>query len=139
MTKQKVQKRDVNAVARVTLAISLRAQKLGYEEIARRAGYGSAAACYNAIQRELQRIVTEDVEQLRREEADSLDRLEVICWQRLESEDHEKAMLFAVDRIIAIKERRAKLLGLDRRIEESLGPQVIIEEVPAGYLEGPKQ
>lgn len=139
MTKQKVQKRDVNAVQRVTLAIGLRAQKLGYEEIARRSGYGSAAACYNAIQRELQRIVTEDVEQLRREEADSLDRLEVICWQRLEEEGYEKAQMFAVDRIIAIKERRAKLMGLDKRIEESLGPQVVIEEVPMGYLEGPKE
>lgn len=140
MTKQRVQNRDVNAVQRVALALSLRAKKMGYDQIARRCGYGSAAACYNAIQRELQRVVFDNVDELRREEAEGLDRLEEECWQRLQDAEYEKSKLFAVDRILAIKERRAKLFGLDIKSEDAAtGPQVIIEEVPSGYLEGPKE
>lgn len=131
--------RDVNAAQRASLALSLRAQRLPYDEIARRCGYGSRGAAHDAVQRELDRVVVENVDELRREEGDSLDRLEAICWKRLESEDHEKAMLFAVDRILAIKERRARLFGLDKKPDELMGPQVVIEEVPAGYLEGPKE
>jgi hypothetical protein len=51
-------------------------------------------------------------------------------------------MLFAVDRIIAIKERRARLMGLDVPTGNNLAiGQAIIREVPAGYLgvvEAPK-
>ena len=119
VTRQKVQNRDINAAQRASMAISLRARKQTYEQIAHQCGYGSAAACYNAIQRELQRVVIDDVEHLRREEMDGLDRLEAECWKRLEAGgDYAKAMLFAVDRIIAIKERRSKLMGLDVRPEE---------------------
>lgn len=131
--------RDVNAAQRAILALKLRAKRLSYDEIARRCGYGSRGAAHAAVQRELDRVVVENVDQLRKEEAASLDELEAACWERLESEDHEKAKLFAVDRILAIKERRAKLMGLDKKPDEMLGPQIVIEEVPAGYLEGPKQ
>lgn len=131
--------RDVNAAQRAMLALRLRAQRLSYDEIAQQCGYADRGSAHRAVQRELDRAVVKDVEELRREEAASLDALEVVCWKRLEEEGFEKAQMFAVDRIIAIKERRAKLMGLDKRIEESMGPQVIIEEVPAGYLEGPKE
>lgn len=126
--------RDVNAAQRAILALQLRAQKLTYEEIAQRAGYNDRAAAHKAVQRELQRVVVENVEELRQEEADGLDRLEAACWKRLESIDHEKAMLFAVDRILAIKERRAKLFGLDQTKGDVIANQVVIREVPQGYF-----
>lgn len=137
MTKQKVQNRDVNAATRVAQAVQLRAQKYTYEQIAQRAGYGSAAACYNAIQRELQRSVVENVEELRREELHMLDQLHQECWE-IAMDKGNKGRLFAVDRLLVIAERRAKLVGLDKRVEDA-GIQVIIEEVPIGYLEGPKE
>ncbi len=89
--------------------------------------------------RELERTISSKTETVRLEELDSLERLEYKCWQRLENVLYEKSMLFAVDRILAIKERRARLMGLDIRTDEMPGPQIIIQEVPAGYLEGPKE
>lgn len=144
MTKQRVQNgspplRDPNAVQRVALALELRMQKVKYEDIALRCGYGSAGAAHKAIMRELERVVVSSVDELRREEAESLDLLEHECWKRLYDGDYRKSMLFAVDRIIQIKERRAKLMGLDTKVGEEMGPQIIIEEIPAGYLEGPKE
>jgi hypothetical protein len=55
---------------------------------------------------------------LRLEELDSLERLEKICWERLTDKEYPKGALFAVDRILAIKERRANLMGLDVKSDE---------------------
>lgn len=127
--------RDVNAAERAAMAVRLRAQKLGYDEIARRCGYASRGACHDAVQRELQRVVVENVEELRKSEAEGLDQLEAKCWERLEDDTHEKAMLFAVDRIIAIKERRARLFGLDAPIGGNIAAaQVVVRGMPPGYL-----
>jgi hypothetical protein len=126
--------RDINAAERAALALSLRAQKLTYDEIARRCGYADRGACHRAVQREMSRVVVENVEELRREEAEGLDRLEAECWKRLEEEGFEKARLFAVDRIVAIKERRARLMGLDRRPDDIAVAQVVVRTLPPGYL-----
>lgn len=133
-------RRDVNAVQRVALALDLRAKKMRLVDIAAQCGYASAGACYNAIQRELERVVVENVEELRREEADGLDKLEAECWKRLEEEGFEKARLFAVDRILAIKDRRAKLFGLDKPNTGDIATaQVVVRAIPPGYLgEEPK-
>lgn len=133
--KQKVINRDANAATRATLAVQLRAQKLTFDDIAKRCGYASPGACRNAIQRELSRTVVENVEELRREECAMLDWLHAKCCERLEDENYAKSMLFAVDRITAISERRCKLMGLDTLTnQEVVGNVVVIREVPAGYL-----
>jgi hypothetical protein len=140
VTKQGVRKdnpqtRDVNAANRVSLAVKLRAQKVKYDDIAKSCGYGSAQAAHKAVMRELERTVSEDVKELRREELDSLERLELACWKRLADNAYAKSMLFAVDRIIAVKERRAKLMGLDTPIDKALmGNVVVVREVAQGYL-----
>ena len=134
-TVQNPQKRDVNAASRVQLAMHLRSQKVKYEEIAQRCGYGSAGAAHKAVMRELQRTVVENVDELRREELASLEHLERECWERLSDEKYAKSMLFAVDRIVAIKERRARLMGLDLSTEAAIAAaQIIVQEVPAGYM-----
>ncbi len=119
VTKQAVQNsphlRDVNAAQRVAMAIKLRTQKVKYDDIARMCGYGSPGAAHKAVMREMERTVVTNVEELRREELESLERLEFECWKRMQDKAYEKSMLFAVDRIVAIKERRAKLMGLDVR------------------------
>jgi hypothetical protein len=125
----------VNAAQRAVLALSLRAQRLSYDEIARRCGYASRGAAHDAVQRELNRVVVENVEELRREEADSLDKLEAICWKRLEEEGFEKAQMFAVDRILAIKERRSKLMGLDKRSDDLVIRGTVVREYGANVGE----
>lgn len=132
--KQGVINRDANAATRAALAVHLRAQRLTFDEIAHRAGYASPGAARNAIQRELQRIVVEDVDELRREEVAMLDELHAECWQRLKDETYGKSKLFAVDRILAISERRSKLMGLDKASGDVMAQQVVIREVPLGLL-----
>lgn len=131
--------RDVNAVQRVELAIKLRATKMTYEAIARQCGYSNASACRKAVMRELERCVVKNVEALRTEELESLERLEAECWKRLYEKGYEKSRMFAVDRILAIKDRRARLMGLDQTKDSAIAAaQVIIREAPAGVLEALK-
>lgn len=120
---QNPQKRDANAAQRVALAVKLRAQKVKYDDIARMCGYGSAGAAHKAVMRELQRTVVTNVDELRREELESLERLELECWKIFSDKNREKGQLFAVDRILAIKDRRAKLMCLDKRPEEETTQQ----------------
>lgn len=130
--------RDVNAVQRVALALKLRAAKMGYEAIAKQCGYSNASACRKAVMRELDRCVIKNVDHLRAEELDSLERLEAECWKILYNKDREKAQLFAVDRILAIKERRAKLMGLDVPADVAANASVVVvREVPAGWIVEP--
>lgn len=120
MTKQRVQNtqsphlRDVNAAQRASLAMRLRASKMGYAAIAQQCGYGSAGAAHKAVQRELQRVVVANVEELRQEEVNTLDVMQSECM-RLFLDRENKGRLFAADRLLAIMERRAKLLGLDTK------------------------
>ena len=137
---QQAPTRDPNASQRAALAISLRSQKLTYEEIAARAGYASAGAAHKAIMREVNRTITLNVEELRRQEAESLDELERRCWERLQDSEHNKYMLYAVDRILAIKERRAKLMGLDQTPDAANNLNVVVvRETPPNYLNPPQQ
>jgi hypothetical protein len=125
----------VNAVVRVEQALQLRAKKYTYEEIAAKCGYASRGACHDAVMRELERRVVQNVDALRIEELDSLERLEKLCWERLEDKGYPKGMLFAVDRILAIKERRARLLGLDVPVDQAqMNNVVVVRETPPGYL-----
>ncbi len=118
MTTQVVQKRDPNAVQRVTLALQLRAQRVGYAQIAERCGYGSAGAAHKAIMRELDRCVVKNVDELRMQEADMLDRLHTECWD-LAMDKKNRGRLFAVDRLLMISKARRELFGLDAKAGES--------------------
>lgn len=130
--------RDVNAAQRVALAVKLRAQKVKYEEIAQQCGYSSAGAAHKAIQRELQRTISTNVEEMRREELDSLDLLEKECWEIFFDKTYEKSRLFAADRIMAIKERRAKLMGMDVPADVAANASVVVvREVPTGWITQP--
>jgi hypothetical protein len=85
--------------------------------------------------RELERVVVENVEELRREELHSLDVLESECWERMHDANYASAKLFAVDRIVNIKERRAKLMGLDIPTGSNVAQNiVVVREVPQGLL-----
>jgi hypothetical protein len=121
--------RDVNAVVRVDMAIKLRATKMKYEDIAKQCGFPSAQACRKAVMRELNRVVVRDIDALRTEELDSLDYLELECWKIFSNKDNAKQRLFAIDRILNIKKRRADLMGLDMTSEEEMLNQDYTKEI----------
>lgn len=126
--------RDVNAGVRAAQAITMRARKLPLQQIANECGYASPGAAYNAIQRELQRTVVENVDELRREESLILDQLHARCMEAAMDKSN-RGFLFAVDRVIAVRERFAKLYGLDAAKDGNIAAaQVVIREIPAGYL-----
>lgn len=106
--------RDVNAAQRAALAIKLRASKLTYEKIAQQAGYADRQTAHKAVQRELQRTVVSNVEELRREESVTLDIMQTECMKMFLDKEN-KGRLFAADRLLAIMERRARLFGLDAK------------------------
>lgn len=126
--------RDVNAAQRARVAMQLRSQRLSWDEVATRAGFATRGAAHNAVQRELSRVVTHDVTVLRDEESASLDQMEVECWTLfLDKKNYYR--LYAADRILAIKERRAKLMGLDTPVDAAVNANVVVvREVPAGFL-----
>src|SRR6266702_4122554 len=127
-------RRDANAAQRAILAIQLRTQKLSYDEIANRAGYANASASRNAIQRELERTVVDNVEHLRKEELLFLDTLHNEIWP-LFIDKNNKARLFAADRLLAISEQRSKLMGLYLSPDQAaIANTIIIREVPQGLL-----
>jgi hypothetical protein len=126
--------RDVNAAMKAQLAMRYRAQRLSWDEVATKAGFSSRGAAHNAVQRELSRCVTADVKLLQQEESVSLDLLESECWELFLNKNNT-FRLYAADRILAAKERRAKLMGLDTPVDTALtGNVVVVREVPNGYL-----
>ncbi len=123
--------RDINASQRAVLALKLRAEKLTYEQIATRCGYADRQTAHKAVQREMQRVVVENVEELRKEELNTLDIMQSECMT-LFLDRTNRGRLFAADRILAVMERRAKLMGLDVSKDGAIAAaQVIIREYAA--------
>ena len=126
--------RDVNAVTRVHTAIQLYAQHLSWDDIAARAGYASRGAAHNAVMREMDRVVVKDIDELRTQELHMLNIMHSEVWD-LFMDRKNKGRLFAADRILAISERRSKLLGMDVPVDNAIAANmVIVREVPLGYL-----
>lgn len=127
--------RDANAAQRAALAVQLRSTKMTYQQIALQCGFSDKSAARKAVMRELDRCVVRNVDLLRNEELESLEYLERECWKRLQDKEFSKSMLFAVDRIISIKERRARLMGLDIKPDENINNNItVVREVPFQYL-----
>lgn len=134
MSDQRVPNRDVNAAARVALAISLRLQKMPFDQIAKKCGYKDESGARKAVKREMHRVVAQGVDELRMEELQILDKLHGECWS-LAMDKENKGRLFAFDRLLEISKDRRKLLGLDVKPEENENTNlVVIREVPAGLL-----
>lgn len=122
--------RSPETAERDAAACRLRAQGLTYPDIARELGFGNAGHAYQSVQRALVAIVQEPAEELRRIELDRLDMLwrtalEVMRDTHLMTQ-HGRVVEFrgvplkdpgpklaAIDRLLKVMERRARLLGLD--------------------------
>lgn len=129
-----VKTRDVNAAVKLETALKLCTQGYSWDYIAVQAGYAGRGAAHNAVMRELNRNVAKDVDELRTKELAMLAQMQIEIWA-LFTDKNNKGRLFAADRLLAISERRAKLMGLDQSTASAVAAsQIVIREVPSGYL-----
>jgi hypothetical protein len=106
-------------------ALELRRSGESYQEIADRLGYANPSGAYDAVMGALKATLAEPAADVRRMEADRLDRLTLAAWPLATSGD-----LKAMDRVLSIMDRRARLLGLDAPT------RAVVETAVKGYAVG---
>jgi hypothetical protein len=112
------QSRRVKAHDRHLRALELRKAGATYQAIAEQLGYAQAKGAYKAVTSALKLTLREPAEELRELEVARLDAMLLVLWRRVQAGDEK-----AVDRVLRIMERRARLLGLDApRRQELSGP-----------------
>ena len=92
--------------------LELRRVGLTWQRIAEEVGYADHTGAYAAYKRAIKRTMQQPADELREQEIDRLDRLQVAVWPSAMKGDTR-----AILTIIRLMERRAKLLGLDRPIK----------------------
>lgn len=105
---RKTSQRRITAVEKASESLRLRAEGCTYRAIAQRLGYKDPSGAQRAVERALQATLQEASDQLRILELERLDNLHGAIWGRAMKGEGP-----AVDRVLKIMERRAKLLGLD--------------------------
>jgi hypothetical protein len=133
MSESRASARRIKAVQRRTEAVELRVAGLTYREIGERLQCSTAMA-HKIVTEELQRLTRERAQAagtLSQLENERLDRLHTALWPQAAAGDMD-----AVNTILRLMNRRAKLLGLD--VPATLGvnvnrlptvPLTVVEEV----------
>ena len=91
-----------------TQVVKLRREGMTWDEIAIVAGYASKAGAYTAYKRASTRVVEEDIKELRQLGQERLDTALKAIWPDVLAGD-----IPAINTLIRLEERRAKLYGLD--------------------------
>ena len=99
---------DPEVIDREVKVLELRRAGLTWQKIAVEVGYADPTGAYAAYKRAVKRVLQEPAEEVRQQEIDRLDRLQVAVWPRAMKGDDR-----AINTILRLMERRAKLLGLD--------------------------
>lgn len=100
--------RRIEAVERQRQAVELRKAGASFRQIAEQLGYSSAGGAYKAVMTALRKTLREPADEMRGLELDRLDMLTFALWS-----EAQQGNLGAIDRLLRVMERRAKLLGLD--------------------------
>ncbi len=109
-------KNDPTVMDKEKRVIELRRAGVTYDLIAEEVGYSSASGAYHAFTRAMKRTLRESgSDELREIEADRLDRLQRFTWPLAAQGD-----LRAIETILRIMARRARLLGLDSPIKQEV-------------------
>lgn len=95
--------------------LKLRRGGLTFDMIAERVGYKDASGAHQAYVRACKRIIASDVDELRKVEADRLDMAQAALWSKVLQGD-----VPAVNSLMRIMERRAKLFGLDMPFKQQI-------------------
>lgn len=105
--------------ARRNEAVRMRLMGVTYEEIARQLGYADRSGARTIVIDALSKQEAESVALLRKVENERLNRVLVGIWP-----DAIKGKLAAVDRVIRISERLARLNGLDAPISIAVSDDI---------------
>lgn len=97
----------LSAAKRAAEAARLKVQRYSWDTIAEKLGYKSGPIARMAVQRYMERIPVEAVEELRRTELAGLDAAEVALADRIRNGD-----IKAIEAMLKIKHHRARLAGL---------------------------
>jgi len=118
----------VRAHERHLQALELRKAGVTYEVIAGQLGYANASGARKAVVSALKATLREPAAELRELELARLDAMLLPLWRPVQAGDEK-----AVDRALRIMERRARLLGLDRKTAEGEVPDTV--KVVVEYLD----
>lgn len=125
--------RRVTALHRQQRAVELRRAGCSYREIGKAIGIGTTSAHRLVSQAvaEARNAVADDVNEMRALELSRLDALLGGLWA-----DARRGHLGAIDRVLKIMERRAKLLGLDApaRVSRAAVARDEVERDPTSYI-----
>lgn len=98
----------IEATERARQALELRKAGATFEQIAQKCGYKRAQHAHKVVTAAIRAIPREAAEEVRKLELERLDRMTLALWQRAGKGDTE-----AINHVLKIMGRRAKLLGLD--------------------------
>lgn len=107
----------LTAAQRADEALRLRLNRVPYRDIARRVGYSNPGSAYRAVERALKNLPRENALALRTQELETLDAVQAKIMGRIL--DEKTPDLWAIDRVLAIMDRRARLMGLYDAIDTS--------------------
>ncbi|MDP2899147.1 MAG: hypothetical protein Q8Q12_21630 [bacterium] len=132
--KSKTDPVSVALAGRRKKALALRLTGASYPQIAEELGIGITTA-FKDVTRAIREIPKDEADRLRDIELHSLNRLETSLWRRFLGYKTEMGEIIpgdtlAADRILRVKERRARMLGLDApaRIEGTGEPLRVVME-----------
>lgn len=103
---------DPELVDKELMVLNYRRGGYTWDEIAQKTGYADASGAYLAYKRAIKRTMQQPADEIRQQEIDRVDRLQLAIWGKAMQGD-----IRAVLAIAKLMERRAKLLGLDKPIE----------------------
>lgn len=99
-------------VDKETKVLELRRAGLTWQRIAEEVGYADHTGAYAAYKRAIKRTQQQPADELREQELDRIDRLQLAAWPNAMKGDTKSILAIA-----KLMERRAKLLGLDAAIK----------------------
>lgn len=118
MTKGRLDRR-LAAHQRQLRALELRLAGVTYQQIADELAYAGRQGAYKAVESALKLTLQEPAEALRRLSSERLDRATLAIWRAVSAGD-----LRAIETMLRIEARRARLLGLDAPARSELsGPE----------------
>jgi hypothetical protein len=110
---------EPDELERESRILELRRAGATWQNIADRVGYASPSGAWQAYQRIANRFIRPKLEDLRDMELDRLDRLQMGVWPKALNGD-----IRALDAVLRIIDRRARLLGLEAPKEVNLKAEV---------------
>jgi hypothetical protein len=116
--------RRIEAAERRARALELRKAGATYDQIATQLGFANRGGAYRAVATALKEITAEPAEEVRALELERLDAMLLGLWPQA-----RKGSNGAVDRVLRIMERRAKLLGLDQPTRFSVDAEHLGREI----------